>query len=281
MFCWRSGRSSTAARRRIISRLGAARPDSRKLTCRWGVSAAAARATCDSPRRSRHQRSRAPKSPAGATLLPDRPVTMPSPWGILAHPGGEINSLPGNSGAVSLSPRGEECRVVPEVKHAGLRLRHVRRPARRERGPAPELPDLRGRAPVRRLERPAVDDAARDAREGLPERAPRRGSRPHQHHDRLGLRHRPAGAPRPGPGRQRAVGLHQLRRRRDGRGGARARRPPGDRHLPPALLRDVRGVEPGVRRRADLHPRRRPPVGDAAEPERRPLGGRRREALPG
>ena len=45
-------------------------------------------------------------------------------------------------------------------------------------------------------------------------------------------------------------------------------------HLAPALLRLDGGMEPGVRRRADLPARRRSPLGDAPGPGDRVLGGR-------
>src|SRR5262249_10378371 len=45
-----------------MSRLGEARPNSRKLRCRCDMSARCARSSCDQPRRRRHQRSVAAKS---------------------------------------------------------------------------------------------------------------------------------------------------------------------------------------------------------------------------
>ena len=56
--------------------------------------------------------------------------------------------------------------------------------------------------------------------------------------------------------------------------GRAARRPAGDRDLAPALLLDARRVEPRVRRRPGLRPRRRPRVGAAPRPVRRAVGGR-------
>src|SRR5262249_44488713 len=64
----RRGISSAVASRTTMSRLGAARPNSKKLRCRCEMSARPASASCDQPRRCRHQRSLAAKPcPRGMT----------------------------------------------------------------------------------------------------------------------------------------------------------------------------------------------------------------------
>src|SRR5262249_23648834 len=55
---------SALARRPTISRLGEARPSSRKLRWRCETSVRPARSSCESPRCSRHHRSRAAKLPS-------------------------------------------------------------------------------------------------------------------------------------------------------------------------------------------------------------------------
>ena len=140
--------------------------------------------------------------------------------------------------------------------------------------PAGALPDLRGRAAVRQPRRPAVDDA-REALRATHKNIDQEGGRAallDQH--RAEVRHRPAGVPDPDAEGQRPVGLRRADRRRDGRADQGAGRDRRDRDLAPALLHVDGGVEPGLRRRADPHPRGRAPLGDAARPVRPVLEGR-------
>ena len=142
--------------------------------------------------------------------------------------------------------------------------------------PPATLPDLRRRAPVRRLERPAVDDARRAASRGPPQHRRRARTRPAARRHAAAGRHRPARPDRPDTRGQRDVGLRQHGRRRVDRGVARAGRAERHRHLAPALLREHGHLERGVRRLPDLHPRRRCRVGPVSDG--RPASVARRDA---
>ena len=111
------------------------------------------------------------------------------------------------------------------------------------------LPDLRGRAPVRRPGRPAVDDA-RTPPHDAQEHDQGGGGGPLLDQHRAEVRHRPAGLPDPDAQGQRPVGLRRADRRRDDRADQGAGRDRGDRDLAPALLHVDGRVEPRVRQRA-------------------------------
>ena len=63
---------------------------------------------------------------------------------------------------------------MPTIFHARMDLCHLRRAVPRHRRAARAVPDLRGRAPVRRLGRPALDDRRGPRRATTPPRSARR-----------------------------------------------------------------------------------------------------------
>src|SRR5689334_4685339 len=67
-----------------MSRLGDARPSSRKLRCRWEISARPARSSCENPRRARHQRS-LEANDCSLTTTTSEVVALMMPDGRMAH----------------------------------------------------------------------------------------------------------------------------------------------------------------------------------------------------
>ena len=157
-----------------------------------------------------------------------------------------------------------------EAEHGCVHLPALWRPVRADGTAAGELPDLRGRAGVRRLGRPAVDDDRRAGRRGAAEPRLRGGARALRRRHPPGRGDRPAGAAGADAARQRDVGLRQPGGRGVNRAGAGARRAGRHRDLAPALLRQQR--RPGAGRSATARSTSTPPTPSTSSIPIRPCG---------
>src|SRR5713101_3986741 len=140
-FCSRKGRSSAAASRSTISRLGAVRPLSRKLTCRWEISATWASASCDMPRRWRHHRSREAKLES-LPMITCHVVDRPGRIGIIALPSAAVKEravarAPGRRRCDPVERRGRRRRGGDALSDRERRSIHARRVAVRWRRSLP------------------------------------------------------------------------------------------------------------------------------------------------